>query len=369
LSRRTHSLAAAEGWPRPLRESAITGLSLLFAFAAGALLMRIVGYSPGIAYYQLLRGGLGSVHGIGETLVRFCPLGLCALAVAVGFRAAFFTIGVEGQFYLGALGSTATALGLPHLPAPILLPLAMAAGAAAGSAWALLAGWLKVRLRVNEVIGTLMLNYIAVLLVAYLVRGPLRAAGSDTQYTALIPAASVVPRILPGARVTWTIVLPLLAALGVHLFLRRSWAGFSAQAQGLNPAASRYAGIDLGRSVLTAAGLSGALAGLAGAAVIQGEFHRLQIGVAADYGYTAIPIALVGNTAAFPTLLAALLFACLDVGATLMQLKASVPYPVVKVLEGIVILSVAGLPMLPWARRFRSGVPHTGGPPGTTGGE
>jgi simple sugar transport system permease protein len=359
MSRAQGSFGGAQTWPRSLREASVISLSLLAAFAMGALFMRLVGLHPGIAYYQLLRGGLGSVHGIGETLVRFCPLGLCALAVAVGFRAAFFTIGVEGQFYLGALGTTLTALELPHLPAPILIPLAMAAGTAAGSAWALLAGWLKVRLGVNEVIGTLMLNYIAVLLIDFLVRGPLRAPGSDAQYTALIPAASMVPRILPGIRITWTIVLPLLGALGVHLFLRRSWAGFCAQAQGINPNAARYAGINGARSVLTAAGISGALAGLAGAAVIQGEFHRLQAGIASDYGYTAIPIALVGNTSAFPTLVAALLFAALDVGATLMQLKASVPYPLVKLLQGLVILCVAGLPMLPWALRFRRGLPDT----------
>lgn len=330
-----------------MRTLALTLLSLGAALAAGACLMGAVGIDPGAAYRELGLGGLGTARSVAETLLRFCPLALCALAVAVGFRASFFTIGVEGQFYLGALGTTLTALAFPGLPPLVLVPAAMAAGMAAGAAWGLVAGWLKVRFGVNEVIGTLMLNYLAVLWVGYLLRGPIRAPGSDLQFTPLIPAAAMLPRVVPWARLSWGIVVPLLAAYAVQVFLQRTWAGFRAQAFGANPVAARLAGIPGGRSIMVVTAVSGALAGLAGALVIQGEFHRLQAGIGADYGYTAIPIALVGQLNPAGTLVTAFIFAAMDVGATMMQLKASVPLPMVKLLEGLMILCVVGGRMLP----------------------
>lgn len=325
-----------------MRTLGLTLLSLAAALAAGAGLMAAVGIDPVTAYRELGLGGLGTPRNVAETLLRFCPLALCALAVAVGFRASFFTIGVEGQFYFGALGTALAALAFPGLPPLILIPAAMAAGMAAGAVWGLLAGWLKVRFGVNEVIGTLMLNYIAVLFVQYLLRGPIRAPGSEVQFTPLIPAAAMLPRVVPWARLSWGIAVPFLAGYAVQVFQRRTWAGFRAQAFGANPLAARYAGISGSRSVLVVTAVSGALAGLAGALVVQGEFHRLQAGIGADYGYTAIPIALVGQTNPAGTLVTAFLFAAMDVGATMMQLKAAVPLPMVRLLEGLMILFVVG---------------------------
>lgn len=318
----------------------------LTAIAAALFLVSIVislaGLDPLRAYEALWQGAFGSIRNLSETLVRFCPLALCSLAVLVGFRTGFFTIGVDGQFQMGALAATLVALALPNLPTWLLIPLAMFAGMAAGALWALVAGGLKVWLGVNEVISTIMLNYIAGLFVDFMVRGPIRAPDTDLQYTSVISHFAWLPVILDRTRLHLGVLIPLLAAALVYLFLWRTRAGFAARICGTNPTAARFAGINVSRSVLLAVAVSGAVAGLAGALEIQGVFHRLQSGIASDYGYTAIPIALVGKTLPSATLLAALLFAALSVGATMMQLQAAVPLPVVMLLQGCIVLFVVG---------------------------
>jgi ABC-type uncharacterized transport system permease subunit len=339
--------------------SALPPLGAVFlALLAGAVLMALAGYSPLDAYGALWHGAFGSTRNFAETLVRFCPLALAALAVAVAFRASFFTIGVEGQFYMGALATTFLALKLSALPSFLLIPSAVTGGMIAGMLWALLAGWLKVKFGVNEVIGTIMLNSIATLFIDYLVRGPMRAPGTEMQYTALIPPDAWLPHLLSRSRLHPGVLVPFIAGWLVYLFFSRTSAGYHIRVGGVNPTAARHAGIAVGRSLLTAVAISGSLAGLAGALEIVGVFHRLQAGIGFDYGYTAIPIALVGLGRVGPTLLAALFFAALSVGATWMQLKASVPIPVTLMLQGLIILFVVG------GQALRSRIPSvTSAPP------
>lgn len=336
--------------------------AVVMALTTGALLLAAAGYPPLEAYAALWHGAFGSVRNGAETLVRFCPLALAALAVAVAFRASFFTIGVEGQFYLGALATTWLALALPGLPSILLIPLALGAGVVAGLLWALLAGWLKVRFGVNEVIGTIMLNGIATLFVDYLVRGPLRAPGTEMHYTAMIPAAAWLPHLLARSRLHLGVFVPLIAGWLVHVFFSRTMSGFQVRASGANPTAARYAGIDVERRILAAVMLSGALAGLAGGIEILGVFHRFQPGIGFDYGYMAIPIALLGMGRVGPTLAAALFFAALSVGATWMQLKVGVPYPVTLMLQGLVILFVIGAQALSRARGVEAAIPAEAAP-------
>jgi general nucleoside transport system permease protein len=311
------------------------------ALLVGAFVIGLSGLDPARAYVALGRGSLGSVRSFSETLVRFCPLALCALAVLVAFRSGFFTVGIEGQFYMGALATTVVALKL-HAPSVVLALVSMFAGILAGALWALVAGVLKVKLGVNEVISTIMLNAIATLFLDYLVRGPLRAPNTELQYTAMIPRAAWIPHILAGTRLHLGVLIPILTAVLIHLFFWRTSAGYDVRVSGSNPVAARHAGINVGRSIMLAVAISGGLAGLAGAIEVQAVFHRLQAGIGSDYGYTAIPIALVGKTLPGATLLASLFFAALSVGATMMQLKAAVPLPLVVMLQGLVILFVIG---------------------------
>jgi ABC-type uncharacterized transport system permease subunit len=348
----------------PFAELLLPVAAVAAALLLGALIIALAGLNPLQAYAALARGAFGSVGSFSETLVRFCPLALCSLGVLVAFRAGFFSIGADGQLYMGALAATVVALKTPALPAIVTISLALAAGMAAGALWALVAGALKVRLGVNEVVSTIMLNAIASLFIDYLVRGPLRAPGADLQYTSLIPKSAWLPRILPHTRLHAGVFLPLIAAALVWIFLWRMSAGYDLRVTGANPVAARQAGINVGGSVLRAVAISGALAGLAGAVEIQAVFHRLQAGIGSDYGYTAIPIALVGKTLPGATLLAALIFAALGVGATMMQLKASVPLPLVVLLQGLIILFVVGSDVLvPKLRNWRQ-APPVENPPG-----
>lgn len=330
----------------PIAELSLAIGAVLAALIVGAVLMELANLSAIDAYLALWKGAFGSVRSTAETLVRFCPLALSALAVLVGFRAGFFTIGVEGQMYMGALATTMVALALPDLPAIILIPLAMLAGIVAGMAWALLAGLLKVRFGVNEVISTIMLNYIAVLFVDFMVRGPIQEPGSNLQNTALISEAAWLPIMLERSRLHIGVLLPIIVAILVSVFLWRTAAGYRVRVVGANANAARHAGINVNRSILLAVAISGAIAGLAGAVEIQGVFHRLQAGVASNHGYTAIAITLVGKTLPSATLLASVLFAALSVGATMMQMKAAVPLPVTNLLQGLVILLVVGSEVL-----------------------
>lgn len=330
----------------PLLELSLAVGAVIAALAVGALLIVMADLNAVDAYAALWKGAFGSVRSTAETLVRFCPLALGALSVLVGFRAGFFTIGVEGQLYMGALATTMVALFLPDLPPVVLIPLAMLAGVVAGTLWALLAGVLKVRFGVNEVISTIMLNYIAVLFVDFMVRGPIREPGSNLQNTALITDAAWLPVMLERSRLHIGVLLPILVAVAVSVFLWRTSAGYRLRVVGANANAARHAGINVNRTILIAVATSGAIAGLAGAVEIQGVFHRLQAGIASSHGYTAIAITLVGKTLPSATVLASVLFAALSVGATMMQMKAAVPLPVTNLLQGLVILFVVGSEVL-----------------------
>jgi simple sugar transport system permease protein len=328
--------------PPALAELALAMCAIVGALAIGAALIASAGLDPLNAYLNLWNGAFGTIRATAETLVTFSPMSICALAVLVGFRAGFFTIGVDGQLYIGALTATVAALYLPALPSAAMIPLVMMAGMLGGMAWALIAGLLKIRFGVNEVISTIMLNNIAGLFIDYMVRGPIRAPQTELHYTSLIPETSWLPVILDRTRLHSGVVLPLLCAALVYALLWRMTVGYRIRVVGANPTAARHAGIDVGQTLLAAVAVSGALAGLAGAVEVQGVFHRLQAGIAGDVGYTAIPVALVGKTLPGTTLLAALFFSALTVGATMMQLKSKVPLPMVSMLQGLVILFVVG---------------------------
>ena len=175
-----------------------------------------------------------------------------------------------------------------------------------------------------------------------MVRGPLQAVGSELHYTDIISQNAWLPVMMGKSRLHLGVLIPVIAAFLVYLFLWRMPSGFRVRVSGASMGAARHAGINPKRSILVAVAVSGALAGLAGAVEIQGVFHRLQAGIASDFGYAAIPIALVGKTLPSATLLASMFFAALGVGATMMQLKAAVPLPVVVLIQGLIILAVVG---------------------------
>lgn len=294
----------------------------------------------GDALRALFSGAFGSWYAFGSgTLVRATPLILTGLAVAIAFRAGVFNIGAEGQFIVGAAAGTAAALAFSALPAFLLLPLTLVAGAAAGAAWAWIAAVLRTRFHVLEVISTIMLNFVALYLVSYLVRGPLQEPTHIYPQTSPIPAAAHLPRFGPLTRLHLGFAIAIVACVAAWAAIRFTAGGFRLRVVGANPHAARSAGlIDVGRTTTLAFLASGAIAGLAGAIEVGGVTYALYENISPGYGFTAIAVALLARLNAMAVIVTGILFGALEAGATAMQRDAGVPSVVVSIIEAAIIL-------------------------------
>ncbi len=311
------------------------------AFIVGGLLILAIGANPLQAYWALVRAAFGSVNGFAETMVKASPLMLAGLGIAVAFRARFWNIGAEGQIYAGGILAAVVGIYLTGLSPVVHLPLTLLAGIAGGALYGLIPGFLKARLRVNEVITTLMLNHLTILLTGYLVHGPMRDKTSGITISPQLSPAAWLPIIVPRTRFHLGIPLAIGVAILLHWLLNKTVLGYQIRAVGENRRAARVAGIPVERTIIWAMVLSGALAGLAGMAEVAGVQHRLVDEFSPGYGFLAIAVALLGDLQPLGVVLAAILFAALLNGADAMQRAASVPVPVIFVIEGLVIIFVA----------------------------
>jgi simple sugar transport system permease protein len=323
---------------------AVAAASLLLL----SILLALGGYDVAAALGALWRGSFGSSYALfSATLVRATPLLLAGLAVALAFRAGVWNIGAEGQLLAGATGAIAAA-ALP-LPGAVRLALALLFALAAGAIWALPAALLR-RRGVLEVISTIMLNFIALNLVGYLVRGPLQEPTHAYPQSPTIDAAARLPRVA-GTRLHLGVGIALAAAIALGIAVRRSAWGFRVRAVGANARAAASAGlIDVSRVALQVFLVSGALAGLAGGIEVTGVTFALYEGLSPGYGYTAIAVALLARLDPLLVAPSALLFGALEAGATAMQRDAGVPAAFVTVVEGSLVLLVLLLPVL--TRRY-----------------
>jgi simple sugar transport system permease protein len=319
--------------------------AVLGAFVVGAILLLLLGANPVEAYSSMFKGALGSVSGITQTLTKATPLLLVGLGICIAFRGGVINIGGEGQIIVGALMASAVALALPEWPKWILLPLVLVAGTLAGAIWGGIAGILKARLGVNEILTTVMLNQIAFQLMNFMLRGPMLdpeqiEAGTNIPQSAALPEQVWLTRLVPRTLLHSGLILALIMAVIVYVFLWRTTLGYRIRAVGLNMAASRYAGIPVKRLLALSLILSGALAGMAGAVEVTGVHHRMIEGLSGGYGFTGIVAALFGKLHPLGTIPASILFGALLVGADKMQRTAQVPSALIIALEGLVVLFV-----------------------------
>jgi simple sugar transport system permease protein len=317
--------------------------AVALALCASAGIVAALGADPLRALGALAAGAFGDALALESTLLRSVPLLLCGLGVALAFRCGVWNIGGEGQIHVGALLATALATrALEPAPGWLALPALLAGGAAAGALWAGIAAWLRIHRGVSEVLSTLLLNFIALLGVAWAVQGPLQqAAGGYPQSDAFPEAARLA--LLPGARRLHAgVLLAVLLPLAVWLLLFRSAAGLRLRAVGLAPDAARYAGISPERETARVLLLSGGLAGLAGALEVSGVTGRLFEGLATGYGFTAIAVALLARLHPLGALPAALFFAALASGSGAMQRVGDVPRVTVQIVEALVIFFSVG---------------------------
>lgn len=318
-----------------------------------------VGQAIGGAYAALFRGSVvnlqatdfaTAIRPLTETLSYATPLIAAGLGVALAFRAGLFNIGGQGQMLVAAAASGAVGFGVTGVPFPLHLLLALVAGIAAGSLWAGIAGFLKARTGAHEVIVTIMLNYVAYYLLAYLLATPglLQAPGSSNPKTPPTPLSAQLPPLL-GERfnLTWGFVLAVLAVVGVWWLLSRSSAGFAFRAVGENPRASRVAGIDTGRATINSMLVAGGLVGLAGASqVLGGVTTGFSSDIDAGIGFDAITVALLGGSTPWGVLAAGILFGAFKAGGTTMQAAEGVPSDIVLVVQSLIVLFIAAPPLV-----------------------
>ncbi|RLC62713.1 MAG: ABC transporter permease [Chloroflexi bacterium] len=316
-------------------------VSLILALLFGGLLLTIFGINPLKAYRVMARGSLGDGYAISETLVKAIPLMLTGLGISIAFRMLFWNIGAEGQLAIGGIAASYVALFLSDsLPAPLVLPLMALFAVLAGATWGGIPALLKAFIGVNEILTTLMMNYIAILLVEYLYLGPWRdPAGYGFPGSAPFPESAWLPRLT--GRVHAGLIFALLAAVLIWFILNHTRWGYEIRVIGENPRAARYTGVSIARNVLLVMLLSGGLAGLAGMAEVAGLTRRLY-GLTVGYGYTAIIVAWLASLNPWGVILVAFLMAALLVGGDQIQIALQTPAAVALVLQGAILFFVLG---------------------------
>jgi ABC-type uncharacterized transport system permease subunit len=344
------------GQTSAVRKAFLTGAAVLLSLVIPALVIVGIGYNPWIAFKDLLLGALGGGYQISGTLVKFAPLLTAGVGVAIAFRSGLWNIGNLGQFLAGGLGAVLAGLYLGAFPGAWLFGLI--AGCLAGALWALLPGLLRVFWSINEVITTLMMNYIGVLWVDYLVTGPLMDRVAGLPQTARIPDSARLP-VLGGvqSQVHLGVVIAVLVAAAFQFILFRTTLGFDLRTVGKNPRAAQYGGIDLRRTLLSAILISGALSGLAGAGEVLGNHYRLLDGIAGGYEYTPIVVALLGELSPLGTVIPAFVFAGLLVGGQTMQVDTGLSASIVVAMEALIVLFVIGMQFFNTHRLVWSAVP------------
>jgi simple sugar transport system permease protein len=342
--------------PARLDWAAIAGtlVPLLIALLVAALVLALSGHNPIEVYRLLAVESFGGTRRIAATLASATPLILTGLATAVAFRAGAFNVGVEGCVYVGGLAAAYAGFAWAGLPAPIMLPLALIVSVIIGALWMLVPGVLKARLDVDEVVTTLMLNFIAVSLTSWLVNGPLLAPGSANSATPMIADAARLPKLLPPSTLNLGFLIAVALLVLYALWSRRTALGLETRLAGMNPRFATASGIDVPALLVKMMLLSGAIGGLAGGIHALGTVHRFVAGFSPGYGFTGIAVALLGRGSATGIFLAAVLFGALATSGATIQLFSAVPIEIVNVLQGLVmIFAVARFGWIVARRRAR----------------
>jgi ABC-type uncharacterized transport system permease subunit len=338
---------------RTLRTFAFQMVAVGVGLVLSALVLATIGVSPWEALSSLVRGAFGSEFALTQSALKAIPLALTGLAVALCLRMRLWNIGAEGQFHAGAIGATWAALTFSSMSALGLLPLMIGAAMVAGAAWAALAAVPRALWGVNEIITTLLLNYVAILAVAYLVTGPWRSEASfNLPVSDVFGSGAVLPR-LGDSLLHIGVFFPLVAALVLLVVLHRSKWGYEVRMIGASPDAARLAGMSTAKNIVVVMLTAGALAGVAGMIEVSTSFGRLRQGISPGYGYMAIVIAALAAGNLLGTLVVAFLFGGFIVGAFALQ-ALGVPQAFVLLLQGIILFcalagsQLAGRRLTPW---------------------
>ncbi|HXP22128.1 MAG TPA: ABC transporter permease [Streptosporangiaceae bacterium] len=345
----------------------------IVALLIGAALMLAFGTNPLTGYHAMLTGAFTGTYALTSTAVKAVPLLLVGAGICIAFRANMLNIGGEGQIAMGGLAGTATALAVPGLPAILLVPLVLLAGAAGGAIWGAIPGAFKAYFNVNEILTTIMLNLVAVQFMNYMLAGPMvahsgYAVGGLIPQTRLLSPNSWLPTLIGGTQLHLGVLIAVLLAVAVYVLLWRTSIGFRIRSVGLSRDASRYAGMSVRRTMTLAMTLAGALSGIAGAMLVIGSIsHRMVTdgtltGFTGNAGFNGIVVALFADLQPLWTIVTSFLFAGLLVGGTSMQVVTGVPADLVTAINGLVVVLVVSVGYLRRRARARALAVVTAGP-------
>ncbi len=328
--------------PRPEPSRTMRLLSPLLAVAlmvvCGLVLFKVLGKDPLQGFKVFFLQPMADRYGIAELFLKATPLMLCAVGLSVGFRGNVWNIGAEGQLLVGALAGGGLALHFPGTPALVLLPAMFLAGAAGGMAWAAIPAWLRTRFNANEILTSLMLVYIAELMVSWLVHGPWKDPdGFNFPQTRMFQAKAILPVLVEGTRLNAALLLALAALVVGWVFMNRSFLGYQMKVAGQAEHAGRYAGFSARRTVWMGLLAGGCCAGLAGVSEVSGPIGQITEHISPGYGFAAMIVAFVGRLEPVGILLASLLMALLYMGGEQAQQYLGLPYSISKVFQGLLL--------------------------------
>lgn len=334
-----------ESRPEPSRAMLMASpvIATSLTLAAGVVLFLALGQRPGAALHTFFVTPVSTWNGVAELLLKAAPLVLIAQGLTIGFRANVWNIGAEGQLILGAVAASALAIRFDGTTSGWLLPAMVAAGILGGMAWAAVPAYLRTRFHANEILVTLMLTYVAGLLLSYLVHGPMRdPQGLNFPQSILFGESALFANLVAGTRLNVSVVFAFLMTIAAWVFVTRTFAGYQMLVGGLAPLAARYAGFSESGAVWTALLISGAAAGLAGVGEVAGPLGQLLPTVSPGYGFAAIIVAFVGRLHPLGIAAAGLLMSLLYLGGEAAQIALQVPYAVTSLFQGTLLFCLLG---------------------------
>ena len=325
-------------------------MAIIISLLIGGVFLRFLGFNPISVYSGMVTGSVGNLRTISDSLNKSVPIILTGLSFAIANRCGLINLGAEGQLHIGAMASVLLGAYV-KLPIYIHLPLVMIVGFLGGALFGMMVGYLKNRFQANELIVTIMLNYIAASFVAYLIANPLRGQSSQGNFpqSEMVMPSAQMPTLFPGLRLHAGFLVTLFALLFFSIFLWKMSRGYEMRVVGLSKTAGIYAGMDLNKNVILAMILAGGFAGLAGAIELTAVQFRIVDGFTSNFGYDGIAVALLGGGTPIGILLSGILFGTLRVGANKMQVMTSVPSATIQVIQSLIILFVIGKNLLEFA--------------------
>jgi simple sugar transport system permease protein len=337
--------------PRPEASEAMRyaspAIAVALTLACGMIVFAILGKNPAEGFKVFFLNPIRDLDAIAELLLKATPLMLIAVGLAVGFRANVWNIGAEGQFLTGAVAATGIALAFKETHAALLLPSMVVAGAVGGALWAAIPALLKTRFNANEILTSLMLVYIAQLMVSWLVFGPWKdPAGFNFPQTETFGDAALLPMLIEGTRLNYAFAIAVAALAAGYIFMEKSYTGFKMRVAGESAAAARYAGFSAAGTIWLGLLVGGAAAGVAGMAEVSGPAGQLTDKLSSGYGFAAIIVAFVGRLNPVGIFFASLLMALLFIGGEQAQQYLNLPSSISKVFQGMLLFFLLGSDVL-----------------------